>query len=338
MVAEAIAATAAVLVALAELLHQRRLRVVAPLAFGPRKRPELWTMAAPFLRVIAVGAMTWGLLTLLELEPKVHEAEGVAEGDIRHVVIVLDVSPSMRLQDAGPSGKQSRMDRAADVLESFFLRVAIEQYRISVIAFYTGAKPVVIDTRDIEVVRNILNDLPMHFAFKAGKTDLFAGLEEAVRVARPWNPNSTTMILVSDGDTVPAQGMPTMPASVADVVVVGVGDPHTGTFIDGRQSRQDVSTLRQIATRLRGVFHNGNEKHLSTALLAQLTQSTKASAFDKLTRREYALAAIGLGAVILALLPLLLHLFGTRWKAGVPAAVQGAGRQSLRATRSTPVG
>ena len=44
-----------------------------------------------------------------------------------------------------------------------------------------------------------------------------------------------------------------MPASVAGVLVVGVGDPQAGMFIDGHQSRQDVSTLRQIAARLRGV-------------------------------------------------------------------------------------
>ena len=41
---------------------------------------------------------------------------------------------------------------------------------------------------------------------------------------------------------------------------------------------------------------------------------------EKLTRREYALIACGLGSTILALLPLLLHLAGTRWTPGVPAA------------------
>jgi hypothetical protein len=111
--------------------------------------------------------------------------------------------------------------------------------------------------------------------------------------------------------------MPKMPASIGHVVVVGVGDTVTGRFIDGRQSRQDASTLRQIAVRLQGTYHNGNEKHLSTKLLNRLAKVAEPSPFEKLTRREYALIASGLGAFALAFLPLLLHYFGTRWRPGV---------------------
>ncbi|MFL5332121.1 MAG: hypothetical protein ACJ8H8_02850, partial [Geminicoccaceae bacterium] len=51
---------------------------------------------------------------------------------------------------------------------------------------------------------------------------------------------------------------------------------------------------------------------------------------ERLTRREYALIACGLGASVLALLPVLLHAFGTRWRPGVPEQAarfeRGAGR------------
>src|SRR4029077_6371620 len=110
---------------------------------------------------------------------------------------------------------------------------AIETYKISVVAVYTEAKPVVVATKDLDVVHNILGDLPMHYAFSPGATNLFTGLDEAARVARPWRPGSTTLVIVSDGDTVPAVGMPKMPAAIAHVLVVGVGDPHAGKFIDG---------------------------------------------------------------------------------------------------------
>ncbi len=321
MVAELAACLAVVIAMGAELLHARRVHRVALLAFGPSRRPAPWVWAAPFARVAALAAVTWGLVTLMMLEPKVHNVAEIPESEYRHVVLVLDVSPSMRLQDAGPEAKQSRMQRAADVMESFFKRVAIEQYRISVVACYNGAKPVVIDTRDIEVVRNILNDLPMHYAFEAGKTDIFAGLEEAARIARPWRPKSTTVLLVTDGDTVPATGMPKMPAAVGGVLVVGVGDPRAGKFIDGRQSRQETAVLRQVAHRLGGVYHNGNEKHLSTTVLKQLTAVTGHSKLAKYTRREYALMACAAGAGTIALLPLLLHYLGTRWRPGVLARV-----------------
>ncbi|MFO0946188.1 MAG: vWA domain-containing protein [Planctomycetota bacterium] len=221
------------------------------------------------------------------MPPKTHKAGVIAEKDRRHLVVVLDVSPSMRLVDAGPTGKQSRMARSADLLKSFFERVPLNLYRTSVVATYNGAKPVVVDTHDMEVINNILGELPMHYAFESGKTDIFAGIQEAAQIARPWNPRSTLLILLSDGDTVPATGMPKMPASIRHSLIVGVGDTKRGTFIDGHQSRQDASTLRGVAIRLGGTYHNGNEKHLSTDLINQISGDAK-SIWEKLTKREYA--------------------------------------------------
>ncbi len=313
-------AAVTILAAMAEVLHARRCRRLARLAFGPDQKPAPWARLGPALRIAAITALCWGLATLLMLPPKAHVAEAVPDNQRRHILIVLDVSPSMRLKDAGPNADQSRMKRGADVMESFFQRIPVEIYLMSVVAFYNGAKPVVVDTKDMEVVRNIFGDLPMHYAFRSGKTDLFSGLAEAVKIAGPWQPKSTLLLLLSDGDTVPATGMPKLPASVADVLVVGVGDPRAGSFIDGKMSRQDTNTLRQIATRLGGTYHDGNQKHLSTELLNRLTVIPRKSAFERLTRREYALIACVLGAFVLAFLPLLLHYHGTRWRPGVQVA------------------
>jgi Ca-activated chloride channel family protein len=318
VVAALVAAAVALLTAAAEYLQSLRVRRVAGLAFGPKGRPAEWTYAAPLLRVAGSGALAWGLVALLLLPPKEHAAIDADEMEERHLLLVLDVSPSMRLQDSGPTGKQSRRRRAADLLASAFERVPISRYRTTIIAFYTDAKPVVKETKDLEVVRNILEDLPMEYAFKAGKTDVFAGLQEAARIAHPWRPNSAVLMLVSDGDTVAATGMPKLPASIEHVVLVGVGDPNVGKFIDGHQSRQDASTLRQVAVRLKGTYHNGNEKHLATDLLREISGGKPKSLWQRLTLREWAMIACGTGAGVLALLPVLLHYFGTRWRPGVP--------------------
>jgi Ca-activated chloride channel family protein len=322
VVAELAAAAVFLLAVGAERWHALRCRRVAALAFGPESRPAAWTYAAPFLRIAALTALCWGLITLLLLPPKIHKVVDITEMEERHLLLVLDVSPSMRLQDAGPTGKQSRRQRAADLLKSFFERVPVELYRTTIIAVYSEAKPVVMETKDLEVVKNILTDLPMQYAFKSGATDIFAGLEEAARIARPWRPKSAIMMLVSDGDTVAATGTPKMPASVEHVVIVGVGDSQAGKFIDGHQSRQDVSTLRHVAVRLGGTYHNGNEKHLATDLLRQISAGRSRSVFERLTRREYAMIACGSGAGVLALLPLLLHFFGTGWRPGVAVSAQ----------------
>jgi Ca-activated chloride channel family protein len=317
MVANLVALAAAVLMAAAEQLHSRRMQRMAMLAFGPGKRPALWARLAPLLRIVAVAGLVWGMTTLFFLTPKVHKISGIPEGEYRDLLLVLDVSPSMRLQDAGPDGKQSRRKRAADLLKSFFERVPMEVYRTTVVAVYNGAKPVVVRTTDPEVVRNILEDLPMEYAFRAGPTDLLTGLVEAAKIAQPWRPKATTLVIVSDGDTIAPTGMPKMPDSIAHIVIVGVGDPTTGKFIAGHLSRQDVSSLRQMAARLGGSYHNGNEKHLSTDLLQQVTAVQGQSVVDRWTRREYALMACAAGAGVLGLLPLLLHLAGTTWKPGV---------------------
>ena len=72
--------------------------------------------------------------------------------------------------------------------------------------------------------------------------------------------------------------------------------------------------------RLNGTYHDGNEKHLSTNLIAEVTFARARGGAGRLTVREYALAAVAAGATVLALLPLLLHLAGTRWRPGVRAA------------------
>lgn len=320
--------TLILLAAGAETLHLIRIRRVAGLAFGPKQRPSAWARLAPALRIIAIGLLCWGLCTLMLLKPKTHNTVEIDTDKQRHVVLLLDVSPSMRLVDAGPQGSQSRMERASVVLQSLFDRVPIRQYKLSVIAFYDTAIPVVIDTADIEVVKNALNDLPMHFAFKGKDTDLFAGLEKTSEIVKPWQPDSTIVIIITDGDTVPPSGMPKLPDSVTDVLVIGIGDPVSGKFIAGHQSRQDVSTLRQVATRLKGEFHNGNANHIPSTVIQRITKQTAKNRWEDLTRREYAMAAIVIGITVLALLPWLLHYFGTRYYVG--ASIRGNQTNQLK--------
>lgn len=313
------AAGVAVLAAAAELLHFRKVLRAAPLAFGPRQSLLWLAVAAPVLRTVSLAAVAYGLTALYLLPPKSHRTDTTAmkDSEYRHLVLVLDVSPSMRLADAGPTGKQKRSERAADLIQSFFERVTAEQYKTTVVAVYTGAKPVVKDTADREVVRNILTELPMSHAFKPGETDLFAGLEEGAKVAKPWAPGTAVMMVVTDGDTVPATGMPKMPPSIGNnVVIVGVGNPNVGRPIAGHSSRQDVSTLRQTATRLGGAYHDGNDKQLTTDLVRSLDRHATPPQKDQWTEREYALLAVGVGSSVVALLPVLLTLVGTGWTPG----------------------
>ena len=326
MIPELAAIAVVILIGIAEVMHAARVKRLSALAFGPSGKPALWAHAVPVLRPVAAGLLCWGLLTLMDLKPKVYKAKAVEEDEFRHILIALDVSPSMKLEDAGPEKKQRRSMRAFELMQSFFKRVSVDQMRLSLVAFYTKALPVVVDTKDPDIIRNFLEDMDMYQAFENGQTEIFKGLEEAARIAKDekWKPGSATLVVISDGDSVPATGMPKMPPAVRDVVVVGVGDPRVGKFIDGRQSRQDASALRQIALRLGGTYHDGNTKHLKSDLLAKLTDIETVSPFEKLTKREYALAACALGSLVLAGLPILLQLFGTAWNPGRRRVAQKA--------------
>lgn len=341
MLPEILAAVAVVTFTLAEWLHARRVRRLAGLAFGPRRKARAWTLVAPPLRVLAGAGAAWALTSLYFVEPKVYKVKEAEPNRQRHVIIVLDVSPSMKLEDAGPDGKQRRSKRASELMLSFFQRVPMELVKLTVIATYTSAKPVVIDTKDAEVVKNIIDDLPLSHAFNSGNTNLFAGIEEAARIAKTWERNSTTVLILTDGDTVPPTGMPRLPPSVVEVVLAGVGDPRAGKFISGRQSRQEAAALQQIAVRLKGTYFDANARHLPTELLRRVTAVPEPGFFERLTRREYALAVLTLSSLLLAGLPWALRLWGTGWRPGARlppssspvAARPPAARESVLSTR-----
>jgi len=331
---EILALLAMLTVGVAEAWHATRIRRLGHLSFGPDARPRAWVRAVPFVRVLAIGSLAWGLATLWTLGALFVKAREVPDGGWRHLVLVLDVSPSMQLKDAGPERSQTRSRRASDLVMSLLQRIALDQVRVSVVAFYTGAKRVVVDCMDAEVVRNILDDLPLEIAFDAGRTSLMEGVHEAGQLAKPWPKGSATLLVVSDGDVTPDRGLTPLPAAYGHTLVVGVGDAAGGKFIDGHQSRQNAGALRQLAARLRGTYHDGNDRHLPSAALQALARVMPMRDASGLGRRHAALAACATGAATLELLPVALALAGSRWQ---PASRLRMSSTAARPVRSDPV-
>ena len=304
-----IAIAVAVLVLLAEILHHRRIRRVAHLAFGPDGRPAAWTSIASPLRVFAAAAATWGLLVLASADPAVREETPTREAS-RHLLIALDVSPSMQLVDAGPDAeKESRAIRAGRIVQGVLDRLDASTTRVSLVAFYTDALPVLTETFDKEVVRNALDGLPMSTAFESGATKITEGVTKSLETARSWMPGTATLLVVSDGDELTSTAIPALPASIADVLVVGVGDPQQTMSVGGHASRQDTVSLKQLAARLGGIYHQGNTRHPPSRLLEDLTMiEPRLSDADGL--RELAIYSSVAGVSALALLGPLLSLAG----------------------------
>jgi Ca-activated chloride channel family protein len=340
MVAIIIALAALALTATAEWLHARRVRRVAYLAFGSSGRPRPWTAATTLLRAASAGSVAWGLVTLLSLGAALREPTSTADDGrlAQHLVIALDVSPSMNLGDAGPQGNQSRGERAREVLRSVLERLDSRRMRVSVVAFYSDARPVVVDTFDPEVTANILADLPLEHAFQGGQTNLYAGVQSAGELAKAWRERSASLLVVSDGDTLPPREAPTLPRAYANVLVLGVGSPQRGTFIDGHNSRQDAASLERLATRLGGRYQDANVRHVPSDIVGQFLASSHAQKQPRLDLRRAALLTVAAGSLVLALLPVFLALAGTGhrpWKLQHRLAVFGS-TNSSRAPRLIP--
>jgi hypothetical protein len=154
-----------------------------------------------------------------------------------------------------------------------------------------------------------MDGLPLYTAFKAGETDLQAGLEAAFEMAKGWARRSTTLVVITDGDLSKPVQPPARPASIADAIVIGVGDPNRATMLAGHASRQDAWTLKSLAGKLDGVYHDGNTRHLPREMLDRLTMIAPRVG-DAIGLREAALVALGTGCALLGLVGPLLLLFG----------------------------
>jgi Ca-activated chloride channel family protein len=320
-IAVVIALAVSVLVVAAEWLHARRVERVRRLAFGESRMPQRAMFAASLLRVVGAGAAAWGLLFLVGYDPVAVDTTP-SKAASNHLLLLLDVSPSMQLQDAGAQDpKISRAQRAGEVVQAVLDRLDMESTRITIVAFYTDALPVVRDTFDKEVVRNALDGLPMYVAFEPGPTDLRKGLEQAWDIARKWPPDSATLLIVTDGD-VTATHTESTPASIADTIIVGLGDPVRGMIVNGHSSRQDTASLKRVAMQLGGIYHDGNAKHIPSQVIRDLTMvAPRIGAHWSLRDLAIALAALGLGALSAAAPLLRFLMFCVRVRASTLSAL-----------------
>jgi Ca-activated chloride channel homolog len=213
-----------------------------------------------------------------------------------------------------------RRARMAEVVEGVLDRVSGD-VSFSVIGFYTDALPVVLRARDRAVVRNVLDGMPLVYAMGVGQTDLGSSISKAMDLVKPFPKSSVTMFICTDGDTVALAHPLYAPPSVERTTVLGVGDTERGTFIDGHQSRQDVTVLRSIAAALDAEYVNVNDRHVPTAAMSGLVLD--AGAGGGMNLKQIAIWVMGLTAAILAFIPVAQQYAGTGWRLHLPTAARG---------------
>ena len=220
----------------------------------------------------------------------------------------------MEIKDAGEGGGQTRRDRAAALLKSVMERANSDQVKITMACFYSDAKLLVKESTDREIVWNFADRLPLHIAYRPGKTDLVKSLNGAGEFVKDFPRKTTTALVLTDGDTLPDSGLKPMPSSVAETLIVGVGDASRGNFIDGHLSRQDSAALSQLARRLGGHYHDGNIRHVPSEYLRRLTAPDENTDRLQISLRVLAIIVLAVSTALLCLLPLLLDWLGSAWK------------------------
>jgi Ca-activated chloride channel family protein len=249
---------------------------------------------------------------MVELHLAEQEAVKSPAKQATRLIFVADLSPSMKLKDSGPDGKVTRQERVRESVESVLMCVGGD-LRYGVVGFYTDAHAVVMEARDPELVRNVFNGLPVQLLMRGGKTDLGTAVNHALKEVANLPEGSVRLLIYSDGDTIPLQPIAKLPKSVKQVLVLGVGNPYKGVFIDGHQSRQDPESLSAIARALGGTYYDINTQHLPTEVLGDLV--VKASLPKAgLNLEQWAIFAMLLGSLILTCLPVLLQYFGSAWR------------------------
>ena len=301
-----------------EWLQARRISKVAALAFGPAAEPRQWTKAVPWFRAAALGGITWALVYLL-LTPETlfldpNSTDDVDEEQIEHVMLLLDFSPSMTLIDAGETGEISRKEQMTNVVTSIAERFG-KHVRYSLVCFYVKPMPMVENATDKAILYNILDELPIEQVMGPGKTDLAKAVSKGLQLSVEKREASTTLILITDGDTVELDDLHYLPPSIKHALVLGVGNTKEGISIDGHLSRQDPAALSFMANYLKGDYLDLNQKLLPSDEISHLVQAE-----DAMVKRRWNLADVAMlvfiaSACLYAFLPVLQEYLGSNWRA-----------------------
>ena len=220
-----------------------------------------------------------------------------------------------------PEGKTKRAVWAGAVIQAILDRLDTDTTRVTVFAVYTKSIPVIEETFDMNVVRNLLDGLPLFSAFDSGATKLSSGVNEALEYARKWERGSATLVVISDGDSEEKIAVRSIPSSIADSIVIGVGDPTRPTMVSGHRSTQDTASLKSLTNKLKGIYHQGNNRHLPSEVVSRLSM-VQPRVGEGIGIREFALACLVLGGTSLTLIGPALLLFGRRGR-DLPAVSVG---------------
>ncbi|WP_046244711.1 VWA domain-containing protein [Hymenobacter terrenus] len=243
------------------VLARRRPRV--GVAFGPGPVRRDWVAALRFVPDVVLGlSMSFALVALARPQRTNERVEQSGRGI--DLVLALDVSGSMEIQDLRPNRLEAAKRIAAD-----FLRTRVGD-RLALVAFAGEAYSLAPLTTDYDLLREDLASLRVGM-IKPDGTAIGTALGVATNRLRESTARSRVCILLSDGESNAGSLDPQLAAQLAHafgirIYTIGLGQdgfvPYKQDSL-GRtryvQTRLDETTMRQLATAADGQFFRATD-------------------------------------------------------------------------------
>ena len=258
-------------------LARHRPRVGVALAPGPVRRD--WMAALRFVPDVVLGlSLSFCVVALARPQRTDERVEQVGRGI--DMVLALDVSGSMELQDLRPN----RLAAAKRIATDFLNTRAGD--RLALVAFAGDAYSLAPLTTDYDLLRENLNSLHVGL-IKADGTAIGTALGVATNRLRESTARSRAVILLSDGESNAGSLDPLLAAQLAHafgirIYTIGVGKdglvPYgqdTLGHVRYVQTRMDETTMRQLATAADGRFFRATDTAGLREVFAQINRLEK---------------------------------------------------------------
>lgn len=244
-----------------------------------------WTSLLRFVPDALFILFTMLIILALARPQRINEqVEQSAEGI--DIVIALDVSGSMELEDIAPN----RLDAAKEVALNFINgRV---QDRIGVVVFAGDAYALAPLTTDYQLLRENINSIGFKMIQNDG-TAIGSALAVAINRMRDSEAKSKVVILISDGENTAGSLDPAMAAQLAyayniKLYTIGIGkdgqvaygEDETGNPVYV-EANLDESTLREIAKIGTGNFFRADSKDALQEIFQKIDRLEKTDVTER---------------------------------------------------------
>lgn len=197
------------------------------------------------------------------------------------IMMVLDISESMKIEDFQPNRLEAAKDVAQEFIQGRF------QDRIGMVIFSGEAYSLAPLTSDYQLLNEYLEQLDFSM-IQAGGTAIGSGLAVGTNRMRESDSKSKVMILLSDGENNAGQIDPITAAKLAhayDIKIYTIAVGKEGRVPYGRdifgnpnyiENELDETTLRQIAKIGQGRFYRVSDNQALENVFAEIDQLEKA--------------------------------------------------------------